>query len=171
MQRFLCAPQTENLPPETSPFMLYLTILLKKGRLNKHETIHLCNHILPNGGRDQIGKLLKMDRLECSEEVGDLVKQTDPTLALSVYLRANVYTHLLNPEWLMNFFGPLSAEDSLECLRAILNANIDQNLQICVQIATKYHEQLSTNSLIELFESFDVCIYLDCWYASCWAET
>jgi clathrin heavy chain len=35
-------------------------------------------------------KWLKEDKLECSEELGDLVKQADPTLALSVYLRANV---------------------------------------------------------------------------------
>jgi clathrin heavy chain len=36
----------------------------------------------------------------------------------------------------------------------MLSANIRQNLQICVQVASKYHEQLSTNSLTELFESF-----------------
>ena len=35
-------------------------------------------------------KWLKEDKLECSEELGDLVKAADPTLALSVYLRANV---------------------------------------------------------------------------------
>lgn len=29
-------------------------------------------------------------QLECSEELGDLVKSADPTLALSVYLRACV---------------------------------------------------------------------------------
>ena len=29
-------------------------------------------------------------QLECSEELGDIVKVADPTLALSVYLRANV---------------------------------------------------------------------------------
>ena len=29
-------------------------------------------------------------QLECSEELGDLVKTADPTLALSVYLRASV---------------------------------------------------------------------------------
>ncbi len=33
---------------------------------------------------------MQEDKLECSEELGDLVKATDPTLALSVYLRANV---------------------------------------------------------------------------------
>lgn len=38
--------------------------------------------------------------------------------------------------------------------QAMLTANIRQNLQICVQIATKYHEQLTTKALIDLFESF-----------------
>ena len=36
----------------------------------------------------------------------------------------------------------------------MLTAHIRQNLQVVVQIATKYHEQLTTQSLIELFESF-----------------
>ena len=38
--------------------------------------------------------------------------------------------------------------------QAMLTANIRQNLQLCVQVATKYHEQLTTEKLIELFESF-----------------
>lgn len=57
-------------------------------------------------------------------------------------------------QWLVNYFGSLSVGDSLECLRAMLQTNIRQNLQVCVQIATKYHEQLGTSALIELFESF-----------------
>lgn len=57
-------------------------------------------------------------------------------------------------DWLVNFFGTLSVEDSMECLKAMLQANIRQNLQVCVQVATKYHEQLTTNTLIDLFESF-----------------
>lgn len=48
--------------------------------------------------------------------------------------RAIVHTHLLNPEWLVNFFGSLSVEDSLECIKAMLTHNIRQNLQICVQV-------------------------------------
>lgn len=67
---------------------------------------------------------------------------------------SQVHTHLLSAEWLVTYFGSLSVEDSLECLKAMLQANIRQNLQICVQIATKYHEQLTTKALIELFESF-----------------
>ena len=68
--------------------------------------------------------------------------------------RAVVHTHMLNPDWLVNYFGSLSVDDSLECLRAMLQANIRQNLQVCVKIASKYHEQLTTTSLVELFESF-----------------
>ncbi len=57
-------------------------------------------------------------------------------------------------KWLVNYFGRLSVDDCVECLRAMLQANIRQNLQVVVQIATKYHEQLGTQKLIELFESF-----------------
>lgn len=61
---------------------------------------------------------------------------------------------VLFDQWLVTYFGTLSVDDSLECLKAMLTANIRQNLQVCVQIASKYHEQLSTENLIELFESF-----------------
>lgn len=35
-------------------------------------------------------------QLECSEELGDLVKSVDQNLALSVYLRANVPGKVIN---------------------------------------------------------------------------
>lgn len=74
---------------------------------------------------------------------------------VSVYIFLFIgFFYVWSLQWLVNFFGSLSVEDSLECLRAMLSANIRQNLQICVQVASKYHEQLSTQSLTELFESF-----------------
>jgi clathrin heavy chain len=39
-------------------------------------------------------------------------------------------------------------------LREMLKVNIRQNLQVVVQIATKYSEQLQPLNLINLFESF-----------------
>ncbi|XP_045391143.1 clathrin heavy chain 2 isoform X2 [Lemur catta] len=298
-------------PGQASPLLQYFGILLDQGQLNKLESLELCRPVLQQGRKQLLEKWLKEDKLECSEELGDLVKTADPTLALSVYLRANVpdkviqcfaetgqfqkivlyarkvgytpdwmfllrsvmrvspeqglqfsqmlvqddepladinqivdvfmensliqqctsflldalknnrpaeghlqtrllemnlihapevadamlgnqmfthydrahvaqlcekagllqralehytdlydikrtlvHTHLLNPQWLVNFFGSLSVEDSVECLRAMLSANIRQNLQLCVQVASKYHEQLGTQSLVQLFESF-----------------
>lgn len=116
------------------------------------------------------------------EKAGLLQRALEHYTDLYDIKRAVVHTHLLNPEvqhgaetpktpepatevlllliicrflqWLVNFFGSLSVEDSLECLRAMLSANIRQNLQICVQVASKYHEQLTTQALTQLFESF-----------------
>jgi len=296
---------------QTSPLLQYFGILLDQGQLNKFESLELCRPVLQQGRKQLLEKWLKEDKLECSEELGDIVKTADPTLALSVYLRANVpmkviqcfaetgqfqkivlyakkvgytpdyvfllrnvmrsnpeagaqfaqmlvqddepladinqivdvfmeqnmvqqctaflldalknnrpaegplqtrllemnlmaapqvadaimgnnmfthydrahiaslcekagllqralehytdlydikravvHTQLLQSDWLVTFFGTLSVEDSLECLKAMLTSNIRQNLQVCVQIASKYHEQLTTNSLIDLFEGF-----------------
>lgn len=308
IQRFQQVPTPAG---QTSPLLQFFSILLEQGQLNKYESIELCRPVLQQGRKQLLEKWLKEDKLDCSEELGDLVKQFDSTLALSVYLRASVpakviqcfaetgqfqkivlyakkvnyqpdypyllraimrinpeqgtqfatmliqddqpladigaivdvfmesnlvqqctsflldalknnrpeeghlqtrllemnlltapqvadailgnqmfthydrahvaqlceksglyqralehytdifdikravvHTHLLNPEWLVNYFGTLSVQDSLECLKAMLQANIRQNLQIVVQIATKYHEQLTTVALIDLFESF-----------------
>ena len=68
--------------------------------------------------------------------------------------RTVVHTHLLNRDWLVNYFGSLSVEDSVDCLKAMLQHNIRTNLQVVVAIATKYHEQLTTTALIDLFEAF-----------------
>jgi clathrin heavy chain len=88
------------------------------------------------------------------EKAGLLQRALEHYTDLYDIKRAIVHTHLLNAEWLVNYFGSLSVEDSIECLKAMLTHNIRQNLQISVQVATKYHEQLSTASLIDLFESF-----------------
>uniref|UniRef100_A0A1I8FPP0 Clathrin-link domain-containing protein n=1 Tax=Macrostomum lignano TaxID=282301 RepID=A0A1I8FPP0_9PLAT len=88
------------------------------------------------------------------EKAGLLQRALEHYTDLYDIKRAVVHTHMLNPEWLVNYFGNLSVDDSLECLKAMLQANIRQNLQVCVQIASKYHEQLGAAALIEIFEQF-----------------
>jgi clathrin heavy chain len=88
------------------------------------------------------------------EKAGLLQRALEHYTDLYDIKRAIVHTHLLGPEWLVSYFGTLSVEDSIECLKAMLTHNIRQNLQISVQVATKYHEQLTTTALIDIFESF-----------------
>lgn len=57
-------------------------------------------------------------------------------------------------DWLTNFFGRLSLEQSLDCLDAMLKFNIRQNLQAVVHIATKYSDLLGPTRLIDLFEKY-----------------
>jgi clathrin heavy chain len=65
-----------------------------------------------------------------------------------------VHTNLFNAEWLVNYFGSLTVEQSIACLQEMLRTNMRQNLQIVVQIATKYSDLLGPVKLIELFEQF-----------------
>jgi len=303
--------QIPVVPGQANPLLQYFGLLLEQGKLNQYETIELARPVLQQGKQQMLERWLKEDKLECSEDLGDMVKQVNPQLALSIYLRANVpakvvasfveigsfdkilvyaqkvgyqadYTSILqtiaqrnpkgalefalvlaqneggslvdftavvelfmgrnmlqettsflldvlkqnkpeegplqtrlleinlmaapqvadaimanemfthydkpriaglceraglaqralehyselddikrviintqamNPEFLVNFFGTLSVEWAVECLKTLLDHNIRGNLQICVQIATKYNEQLTPASLIELFEN------------------
>ncbi|KAJ3319704.1 hypothetical protein HDV06_006120 [Boothiomyces sp. JEL0866] len=302
--------QCPVMPGQVSPILQYFGILLEKGELNKYESLELARPVLQQGRKNLLEKWLKEDKIDCSEELGDVVKQFDQTLALSVYLRANapakvvscfaetgqynkiilyaqkvgyqpdyayllqfimrtdpdkggefatllinneggplvkiesivdvfsslnmvqqctsflldalkedkpehsalqtrllemnllhapqvadailgnemfhhydrayiaglcekaglfqralehftdtydikrtiIHTHLLNPEWVINYFGRLSVEQSLDCLREILTHNLRQNLPIATKIATKYSDQIGASKLIQLFE-------------------
>jgi clathrin heavy chain len=69
--------------------------------------------------------------------------------------RAMSRTELLNPEQLVKFFGTMSVENSIECLNHLLRTNMRQNLQMVVQVAREYSEQLTPEKLIEMFESYN----------------
>ncbi|KAK9449233.1 uncharacterized protein V1518DRAFT_417454 [Limtongia smithiae] len=78
------------VPGQPSPILQYFGILLDKGSLNRLESIELARPVLQSNKKALLEKWLKENKLECSEELGDIVHLHDPTLALSVYLRANV---------------------------------------------------------------------------------
>ena len=87
IERFKQVP----LPPgQPSPLLQYFGILLEKGQLNKYESLELARPVLLQGKKPLLEKWLKEEKLECSEELGDVVKGFDITLALSVDLRASV---------------------------------------------------------------------------------
>ena len=94
------------MPGGLSPILQYFGILLEKGELNHLESLELARPVLQQGRKQLLEKWLKENKvtlaylltlisihflqLTCSEELGDIVRQHDMTLALSVYLRANV---------------------------------------------------------------------------------
>jgi clathrin heavy chain len=75
---------------QLSPILQYFGILLDKGTLNRHESLELARPVLAQNRKNLLEKWLKENKLECSEELGDVIRPHDLTLALSVYLRANV---------------------------------------------------------------------------------
>lgn len=82
-------------PGAISPILVYFSTLLDKGKLNAEETIELARPVLQQDRKQLFEKWLKEDKLECSEELGDIVKPFDNTLALACYLRANSHAKVV----------------------------------------------------------------------------
>ncbi|SCU88368.1 LANO_0D01904g1_1 [Lachancea nothofagi CBS 11611] len=82
-------------PGAISPILLYFSTLLDKGKLNKYETIELAKPVLQQDRKQLFEKWLKEDKLECSEELGDVVKPFDTTLALACYLRCEAHSKVV----------------------------------------------------------------------------
>ena len=57
-------------------------------------------------------------------------------------------------QWIVNYFSRLTTEQSFACMNEMLRVNMRENLQVVVQIATKYSDILGPVKLIEMFESF-----------------
>lgn len=76
-------------PSQANPLLQYFGILLEHGTLNHHESIELAKPVLSQNKKALLEKWLKENKLECSEELGDIVLPFDATLALHIYLHAD----------------------------------------------------------------------------------
>ncbi|KAG6824726.1 hypothetical protein H0H92_006017 [Tricholoma furcatifolium] len=88
------------------------------------------------------------------EKAGLLPRALKHSEDLANIKRAIVHTTVIQPDWLVNYFSRLTTEQSMACLNEMLRVNIRQNLQVVVQIATKYSDILGPLKLIEMFESY-----------------
>lgn len=85
LQRFAQLPQQAGQP---APLMSYLHTLMQSGKLNAFESVELAKPVLQQGRAQLLAKWLQEEKLECSEELGDMVAGYDPKIALSIYVRA-----------------------------------------------------------------------------------
>ena len=66
--------------------------------------------------------------------------------------RVIVNTHAIEPQALVEYFGNLSSEWALDCLRELMSTDMRQNLQLVVQVAKEYTEQLGQEQIVALLE-------------------
>ncbi|KAK8629636.1 hypothetical protein V6N13_078469 [Hibiscus sabdariffa] len=88
------------------------------------------------------------------EKAGLYVRALQHYTELPDIKRVIVNTHAIEPQALVEFFGTLSREWALECMKDLLLVNLRGNLQIIVQVAKEYCEQLGVEACIKLFEQF-----------------
>ena len=84
-------------PGQPSPILLYFTTILEQpgGKLNAMESVELVRPVVQQGRRELVEKWLKEDKLECTEELGDIVMAMDAKFALSIFLRANAHQKVI----------------------------------------------------------------------------
>ncbi|CAN6705271.1 unnamed protein product [Malus baccata var. baccata] len=88
------------------------------------------------------------------EKAGLYVRALQHYSELPDIKRVIVNTHAIEPQSLVEFFGTLSKEWALECMKDLLLVNLRGNLQIIVQVAKEYSEQLGVDQCMKLFEQF-----------------
>ncbi|OQS04982.1 clathrin heavy chain [Thraustotheca clavata] len=121
IQRFQQMPAQ---PGQPLPVLQFFSICLELGTLNKYESIELARPVLMQGRGQLLQKWLAEDKLECSEELGDMCAQTDTTMALSVYLRANV------PEKVINCFVQRGEFDKIVAYASKTNYRCDYTFML-----------------------------------------
>eukprot|EP00475_Leptophrys_vorax_P023365 TRINITY_DN31984_c0_g1_i1.p1 TRINITY_DN31984_c0_g1~~TRINITY_DN31984_c0_g1_i1.p1 ORF type:complete len:1710 (+),score=512.71 TRINITY_DN31984_c0_g1_i1:70-5199(+) len=64
-------------------------------------------------------------------------------------------SNLIQPEFVLNYFGDQTAETVLECMKDLMKFNMQQHIRLVVEIAKRYSEALTPAALIKMFEDFD----------------
>lgn len=141
---FLLDALKDNLPEQAN----LQTRLLEMNLVNAPQ---VADAILGNEMFSHYDKARISQLCENAQLYQRALENSDDPVAIK---RNIVRTDKLNSEWLIAYFGRMSLEQSLDCLNEMLKANIRQNLQAAVQIATKYSDLLGPTRLIELFEKY-----------------
>lgn len=141
---FLIDALKDNLPEQGD----MQTRLLEMNLMNAPQVADaiLGNEMFSHYDRARISRLC--------EQAGLLQRALENTDDPASIKRIIVQTDKFPPEWLQQYFGKLSVEQSLDCMDAMLKSNIRQNLQAVINIATKFSELLGPNNIIQLLERY-----------------
>ena len=166
---FLRTPQTiekfKNIPAQPgqlSVILQYFGSLLDKGDLNKHETLELVKPVLAQNRKHLIEKWMKESKLDCSEELGDLVRPHDLALALSIYLRANIPQKVVTAFAELGQFDkivPYSSQvgyqpDYIVLLQHIVRVNPEKGTEFATQLANNEGGSLvDVERVVDIFQS------------------
>ncbi|CCF59007.1 hypothetical protein KAFR_0F04120 [Kazachstania africana CBS 2517] len=140
-------------PGAISPILLYFSTLLDKGKLNKEETIELARPVLQQDRKQLFEKWLKEDKLECSEQLGDIVKPFDTKLALACYLRAEVHAKIISSLAELQEFDKISPY----CQKV----NYQPNYQVLLSTIMRSSPDRASEFAISLLQNPEISSTLD----------
>ena len=78
-----------QVPGQPHPMLTYFSTILEIGKLNRWEVLEIARPLLQQGRKQILEAWVREDKVECSEELGDLVREYDPHLSLQVNMKIN----------------------------------------------------------------------------------
>lgn len=99
--------------------------------------------LLTHYDRPHIGKLC--------EKAGMWQRAAEHYTEISDIKRVFKNSHQMSPEFVVSYFGNLNREQSVSLLKDMMGRG-PQNMQVCVEVAKKYHEELGAGDLVQVFE-------------------
>jgi len=146
---FLLEALKGNKPEEGYLQTKLLEVNLRGGSPQVADAI-LQNKMFSHYDRKVIGKLCEACGL--TQRAMEHYTDTDDIKRSLVAMCSN--PQMMNPDFVLSFFGSMSPETSLECLKELLGRNMRGTIQIVTKVAAKYTEQIGSEPLCDMFESF-----------------
>jgi len=140
---FLLEALKDNKPEHAYLQTKLLEINLLGGAPQVADAI-MQNGMLTHYDRPLIGKLC--------ERAGMWQRAAEHYTEINDIKRVFKNSHQMNPEFVVSFFGKLNRDQSIMLLKDMLNRG-PSNMQVCVEVAKKYHDELGSDKLVEVFES------------------
>eukprot|EP01087_Luapelamoeba_hula_P010434 TRINITY_DN2768_c0_g2_i1.p1 TRINITY_DN2768_c0_g2~~TRINITY_DN2768_c0_g2_i1.p1 ORF type:complete len:1757 (+),score=359.13 TRINITY_DN2768_c0_g2_i1:174-5444(+) len=158
IQRFQQLPAMGTQAP---PLLQYFSVLLELGKLNKLEAVELCRPVLMQNKKELIQNWLKEDKLECSEELGNLILPHDPALALSVFYLAGTHDKVIQCLAETNQYDRIvpycqkvgHTPDGINILHTLIQTNPPGAVGLALKLLTtpELAQGLDINQVVDLF--------------------
>lgn len=158
LQKFLNAPFT---PGQTTPAMQYFNFALTKGKLNRYETLELARAVVKQNRGDLLTTWMQEDKLDCSEELGDMMVGLDPRVASTIYQRVGAHekvirafvdmgeSHRIVPYCDATGYAP--KVDFAAQIATFLQTNPPQAVSLAIGVLERTPPLLPVEKIIELF--------------------
>lgn len=87
------------IPPEKEggapPVLLYFQTCMDRGKLNQVESVELAKQLVSSNKVNLLEKWIKEEKVDFSEEFGDVVRQASPVIALAIFIKAGVHEKVI----------------------------------------------------------------------------
>ena len=160
IQRLQQIPVAAGQP---SPLLVYFATLLDLGRLNKLESVELSKLLISQNRVQLLEQWLQQNKFECSEQMGDLLRTVNPTLALQVYHLANASGKVVQ------LLAETGQQDKIAAycqktgyspdFKSVLSTMLPNNSAVARDYAVKYaaeHPDADLNPIIDEFMKYNL---------------